>query len=156
MNCKHIWLLAIGLAAFQTMGQNPAPASANNTNVPVMPDIHKASYAIGESMGADLKSHFAEINLDDLFTGIKETMTGKPKYSESELRIILNDFTRAYQYQRIEKHKNDEKAFLSKNGKEPGVITLSNGLQYLVISNGTGALPGTNDLVTVTFRAHAP
>jgi FKBP-type peptidyl-prolyl cis-trans isomerase FklB len=45
-----------------------------------------------------------------------------------------------------------EKAFLSNNQKTPGVHTLSSGLQYKIIRNGQGTLPGPADFVTVNYR----
>ena len=50
------------------------------------------------------------------------------------------------------KNKAEGEAFLATNKTSPGVITLPDGLQYLVITNGSGSLPGSNDVVTVNYR----
>lgn len=42
-------------------------------------------------------------------------------------------------------------AFLAENAKKPGVVTLPDGLQYKVITNGTGPKPTRNDVVTVNY-----
>lgn len=42
-------------------------------------------------------------------------------------------------------------AFLQANKSKPGVVTLPDGLQYKVISDGTGAKPTANDVVTVDY-----
>ena len=44
------------------------------------------------------------------------------------------------------------KAFLAENGKKPGVITTPTGLQYLVITEGTGKSPKAKDTVVVNYR----
>ncbi|MGZ6004433.1 MAG: FKBP-type peptidyl-prolyl cis-trans isomerase [Caulobacteraceae bacterium] len=46
------------------------------------------------------------------------------------------------------------KAFLAKNAKEPGVVTLPDGLQYKIISSGpaTGAKPHLGDEVKVNYE----
>ncbi len=43
-------------------------------------------------------------------------------------------------------------AFLETNKNSPGVIALPDGLQYIVLTNGDGAMPGSNDVVTVNYR----
>jgi FKBP-type peptidyl-prolyl cis-trans isomerase FklB len=42
-------------------------------------------------------------------------------------------------------------AFLEANKKKPGVVTLPDGLQYLVITQGTGPKPSKDDTVTVHY-----
>ncbi len=42
-------------------------------------------------------------------------------------------------------------AFLAANANKPGVITLPDGLQYKVLTEGTGARPTGSDVVTVNY-----
>lgn len=46
---------------------------------------------------------------------------------------------------------NAAKTFLDENGKTDGVVTLPSGLQYKVITEGTGAMPGPEDVVKVHY-----
>ena len=41
--------------------------------------------------------------------------------------------------------------FLDENKKRPGVITLPSGLQYEIITKGTGAIPTANDTVKANY-----
>ncbi len=43
-------------------------------------------------------------------------------------------------------------AFLDENATKEGVATLSSGLQYKVVAEGSGKSPGTSDNVTVRYR----
>jgi FKBP-type peptidyl-prolyl cis-trans isomerase len=43
------------------------------------------------------------------------------------------------------------KAWLGENGKKEGVVTLPSGLQYQIITSGTGATPGPEDVVKVHY-----
>lgn len=43
-------------------------------------------------------------------------------------------------------------AFLAENAKKPGVVTTASGLQYQVITEGTGATPSATDNVTVHYK----
>jgi FKBP-type peptidyl-prolyl cis-trans isomerase len=46
--------------------------------------------------------------------------------------------------------------FLIANGKRRGVVTTDSGLQYEVITPGTGALPAATDMVTVHYHGTLP
>lgn len=50
-----------------------------------------------------------------------------------------------------EKNKTAGDAFLEANKKKPGVITLADGLQYKIITKGTGPIPTENDTVSVDY-----
>ena len=51
-----------------------------------------------------------------------------------------------------EENKAAGAAFLAENGKKPGVVTTASGLQYQVITEGTGTSPGATDKVTVHYQ----
>ena len=51
-----------------------------------------------------------------------------------------------------EKNAAEGKAFLAANANKDGVITTETGLQYKVITAGTGASPDANDQVSVEYR----
>ena len=51
-----------------------------------------------------------------------------------------------------EKNKQAGETFLAENAKKEGVITLSNGMQYKVLTAGTGAKPLLSDTVTVNYE----
>jgi FKBP-type peptidyl-prolyl cis-trans isomerase len=42
--------------------------------------------------------------------------------------------------------------FLAQNGKRPGVQTTASGLQYQVLTQGTGAKPTASDVVKVNYK----
>jgi FKBP-type peptidyl-prolyl cis-trans isomerase FklB len=42
--------------------------------------------------------------------------------------------------------------FLAENGRKPGVITTASGLQYQVVTAGTGPIPTLQDVVQVHYR----
>jgi FKBP-type peptidyl-prolyl cis-trans isomerase len=51
-----------------------------------------------------------------------------------------------------EKNKKAGETFLSENSKKDGVVTLKSGLQYKVITEGTGKMPKESDTVTTHYR----
>ena len=56
------------------------------------------------------------------------------------------------QMQAVQMHnKMLSDAFLANNRTKPGIVTLPDGLQYKIISQGNGAQPQANDIVTVNY-----
>lgn len=53
---------------------------------------------------------------------------------------------------KIDKQKQEGQAFLQSNKDKEGVVTLPEGLQYLVIKEGTGAQPSINDTVKAHYK----
>lgn len=51
-----------------------------------------------------------------------------------------------------EKNLNDGKAFLEENAKKEGVVTLPSGLQYEIITEGSGAQPKAKDTVKCHYH----
>ena len=51
-----------------------------------------------------------------------------------------------------DKNKKEGEAFLAANAKKEGVTVLPDGLQYKVLTAGTGKIPGSNDTVKVHYK----
>lgn len=51
-----------------------------------------------------------------------------------------------------QENKAAGETFLAANAKKPGVTTTSSGLQYEIISEGSGTIPKASDSVTVHYR----
>lgn len=127
---------------------------------PFKDDKEKASYALGLNLGNNWKRQDIELDFDQLLRGLKDTREGaKPLLTEQETRDVLSDYQRqitAKQQEKRrlqgEKNKKEGDAFLAANKDKPGVITLTNGLQYKVLAEGTGDIPKREDTVTVKYR----
>ena len=82
----------------------------------------------------------------------------KPTMSDAELQTAVPAFqqqlaTRAKQeYDKVSaQNKSEGAAFLAKNKSQPGVHTTSDGLQYQVITQGTGPKPKATDTVQINY-----
>ncbi|GLQ45598.1 peptidyl-prolyl cis-trans isomerase [Dyella lipolytica] len=82
----------------------------------------------------------------------------KPTISDAEAETVWKNFvTQAQAKGKQEydtfsaKNKAEGDAFLAKNKKAAGVKTTASGLQYQVLSQGTGARPGPNDTVKIDY-----
>ena len=120
----------------------------------------KESYSLGYQFGQGLKAQGLDLNLEVYTSGIRDALGGKtPSLSREEMQKTLSDFqqriTAARQRELQEmsaKNLAAGKAFLEENKKKEGIKTLPTGLQYKVLTEGSGKTPKVTDTVTVHYR----
>ena len=116
-------------------------------------EIDSVSYSLGVNIGENIKTQFEDIKIDNFLTGLKEVIDGtEPKINNDQaLMVIQNYFTK--RQSALSEEKIDEgRKFLEENSKKEGVITLASGLQYEVITNGSGDKPKLEDNVTTHYH----
>ncbi|MCE3009773.1 MAG: FKBP-type peptidyl-prolyl cis-trans isomerase [Proteobacteria bacterium] len=117
-------------------------------------DKDKASYAIGQQIGSNLKSQNIEIDADVLAQSIKDVSAGKPSKmtpeEQQQAMMKLQESLVKKQQEEAEKSKTEGAAFLEKNKANPDVKTTASGLQYQIVSEGKGKSPTVED----TVKAH--
>jgi len=140
-----------------------APLWADGT-LQLSDDKSKVSYAIGMAYGQNLFKRMGlgtnDIDIDTLVQGMKAIQSGTtPLLTEDEMQTTLKaaqkEFAakqQAVREKEAAKNKADGDAFLAANQKNAGVVTLPDGLQYLVVTNGTGPVPAPGDRVSVNYR----
>lgn len=73
----------------------------------------------------------------------------------SSYTFAATDNTITFEDNNMQTSQTDAKAkgeaFLAANKTKPGVVTLPDGLQYKIITEGTGPKPKSNDTVTVNY-----
>ena len=122
-------------------------------------DKEKASYAIGLYFGNMIKSGNLDIDTDVLMSSMKDVLAGhEPKLNQQQIRDTLSAYQKTAQAKAAEKNRAEGEAFLAANKTKEGVqilpVTLPEGtaeLQYKVITEGTGTLPGSSDTVKVNY-----
>jgi FKBP-type peptidyl-prolyl cis-trans isomerase FklB len=123
-------------------------------------DKQKASYIIGNNIGASMKRDGVDIDLSAFIQGLKDSIAGTPgRLSTEETKEVMSRFQKsilakheAGQKSVGDKNQKDGEAFLAKNSKEPGVTTTASGLQYKVVTEGTGRTAALADTVTAHYR----
>jgi FKBP-type peptidyl-prolyl cis-trans isomerase len=113
----------------------------------------EASYALGMNIGANLAVDGIIPNSEEFLKGMKDVISGgKTRFTEDE---AIQKIQAAYSVM-LEKRGNESMQeginFLVENGKKPGIITTSSGLQYEVIKEGSGAKPSASDVVKVQYE----
>ncbi|MDE5998805.1 MAG: FKBP-type peptidyl-prolyl cis-trans isomerase [Bacteroidaceae bacterium] len=122
--------------------------------------MDKLSYALGLGIGQQLKQMGLKENLviADFAASIQDVLEDNDlKVSHQEGQQIVNSF-----FSELEKKQNAAKAeagkaakeegakFLAENAKKDGIIVTKSGLQYEVLTEGTGKKPKASD----TVRCH--
>jgi FKBP-type peptidyl-prolyl cis-trans isomerase FklB len=144
-----------------------APLFADGTNQ-LADEKSRVSYAIGMMTGGQWKAQDIDFDPEIYARGIKDALTGGPTLltqdeAKQTIDTFKKEFTAKQQQKRLEltaKNKTDGEAFLTTNKINAGIkllsVTLPDGktseLQYLVLTNGTGAVPAASDTVSVNYR----
>jgi len=118
------------------------------------------SYAFGMLIAMDLSDTGLEFDYDQFTQGFRDIMEDKKTSltMEEALGVVDAAFqqvnARQMEQKRLEGEKNRAKgeAFLAKNAERPGVEVTPSGLQYELISEGTGEKPGPSDSVLVHYE----
>jgi FKBP-type peptidyl-prolyl cis-trans isomerase FklB len=136
-----------------------APLLADGTNV-LADDKSRLSYAIGMMFADRWKEQGVDVDPDLVLRGLKDGQSGGPTLmSQQDMQSLITTFqqglaSRQQQMREelIARNKAEGEAFLARNRTQPGVVTLPDGLQYKVITEGDGEVPGDNNTVLVNFR----
>ena len=149
-----IAVACFGLFSVQACSQSPEKGAPMELKT----QQDKASYSIGVSIGKNLKDQKVEIKTDILVKGLLDAYTGaKTQLTEKEMGVLTQfqqEIMAKTQEEAAKKggeNKSKGEKFLVDNKNKPGVKTTPSGLQYTVISEGTGPKPTASSTVKVHY-----
>jgi len=150
---KFLWSMLLGVVLLASQ------AGAEEKKAFQTPK-EKQSYSIGADIGNKLKSQSIDVDPDALAQGLKDAISGnKLLMTEQEIKESLSSLQKEMMEKQAErtkqlseKNKKEGDAFLAENRKKEGVKTLPSGLQYKVITEGTGKTPKAEDTVITNYR----
>jgi FKBP-type peptidyl-prolyl cis-trans isomerase FklB len=119
---------------------------------PKMTSTDSLSYSIGVQVAEYYRTQGVEkINADYIKKAFEDVYNDKTLLiSEEECNMNIQQKLQQFMSQKISADKEAGKKFLEENKKRAGVVTLPSGLQYEIITKGTGAVPKASD----TVKAH--
>jgi FKBP-type peptidyl-prolyl cis-trans isomerase FklB len=123
-------------------------------------DLEKVSYIIGTQIARNFKAQEVEVNLDSLMMGLKDALEGKElALSQDEMKQVYTRFQQQMREKQAAKRAAEAAknlaagtAYLEANKAKEGVKVLPSGLQYKVITEGTGNTPTAQDKVKTHYR----
>ncbi len=117
------------------------------------------SYAIGISTGAGYKENLKTLpgdpaNVDDLIAGFIQAIKGDSsamKMTPQAAQAYMQTYFMEASTRDAKKTKEEGEKFLNENKTKKDVITTESGLQYQVVTEGTGEKPTAEDKVKVHY-----
>lgn len=114
-------------------------------------DKDKNGYAVGLSIGKNVKPILGYVDFEMIKRGIKDDLAGHAKLDENEVSQTLQTLEQKRQEDESKKNKADGAAFLEQNKAKPGVKVTASGLQYEILRPGHGRKATKADAVKVDY-----
>jgi FKBP-type peptidyl-prolyl cis-trans isomerase FklB len=120
---------------------------------PTTQKMDSASYSLGVLFAQNFKKgEQVNIDADAMSKGFSDAMKGTEAISAEKANQIFSSFMQAASQKKFLPNIEAGKKFLAENGKRAGVTTTASGLQYEIMTAGTGAKPLATDKVTVHYH----
>jgi len=119
-------------------------------------DLEKISYTLGVVFGENVNRQGMELDTPAFLQAIEDVLSSSElKISKDDMQVIMQKFQKAEQdrqkNQSTTNKVNGEK-YLAENKTKEGVTETASGLQYKVITAGTGKKPSSSSKVLVHYR----
>jgi len=127
------------------------------TDLELNTDETRVSYGIGRQLGDQLRDNPPPgISIDAVIAGIRDAFANAAsRVDAAELSAsfaVIRERMQAEARQKAEAAAEDGRAYLGENAKREGVVVLSSGLQYEVLTEGSGARPTREDSVRTHYH----
>jgi FKBP-type peptidyl-prolyl cis-trans isomerase FklB len=143
-----------------TAAKTPTHHATTPTPLVLKTEKDKTSYAIGMNIGKSMNKNSVDIDPNIVARGIKDALAGgKTLLTDDEAKTVMAAFQTEMR-KKVEdkmqedgaKNKKEGSAFLDANKTKDGVVTLPSGLQYKVLTQGTGPKPTAQDTVECNYK----
>jgi len=145
---KTVQLLIVGFAIILSSCSNDA------TNKTPETEMEKVSYSLGVNVATGVKAQGLEtIDANAIAKAFKDVFAGNDlDISEEESMQVLQEFFGKLAAEKSAKAGEAGNAYLAENAAKEGVITTESGLQYEIMTSGSGEKPTAGDQVTVHYH----
>lgn len=132
-------------------------AEVTELKKPIEVDLTDSTEQVSYCFGVVLGQNFKNTGLDSLdmevfLSAMHDVFEKKPlKVSPKEAEATMHQYMQATMMKRSAVAKEQSQKFLDANKTKEGVKTTASGLQYQVMSEGSGKSPTTADRVTVHY-----
>ena len=130
----------------------------------------QVSYIIGRDLARNFAQQGLELDIDVLAAALREGMLGQPsRLTQEQMQAAMqqlqeqlggapdeDDDNPDLDPNAMNNNKAEGEAFLAENAQKPGVTTLPSGLQYEIITEGSGKKPTLRSSVTTHYHGTLP
>jgi len=136
-----------------------AAACGQGESAPLSTLQDSASYAVGQNMGGSLREVRSEVNLEQVIQGLRDAAEGKDgRLTPQDAQRVLMAYGQEVQTRQAQQReaRGDSnlatgEAYRAENANRAGVTTTASGLQYEVLTEGTGPQPEPGATVRVHY-----
>lgn len=157
---KTLLCTSLVAALLMMTGCNNTAKSVNITDK--SPELEQVGYSLGYFMGSNNKNDIPDLNIEAFEKGIRDGYSGDEKkraLTQEQMEKVLMEYQKKREAEitkeveaKAKANKEAGEKFLAENEKKEGVQKTASGLQYKVITEGTGAKPKATDTVTVHYE----
>ena len=155
MRLSRILLCLMLCAGLPAVHAEVTPAAAPPEEAPAMAnEIDSISYCLGLAFGQSLRSaELEDLNLDVAAYAIWLGMQNQSlaSFSVEATKDYMQRVAQSRQQKKDSENLEAGRTFLEQNMSRVGVIVRPSGLQYQILTDGTGPHPSATDLVTIQF-----
>ena len=142
---QHVLLALISLMSFSVF------AAAE-----LKTEEQKLSYSMGTYFAMGITQQEIKLDVPAFIQAVEDVLNkSEPKISLKEMQEILGKYKEtvaAEEAQAIAKNKKAGETFLAENKKKEGVVVTASGLQYKILTKGSGKKPTAESNVTVHYN----
>ena len=116
--------------------------------------MDKFSYGLGMGIGQNLLSMgVKDMSVEDFIKGISDVLAGNnTEITHAEAQKVVNEHFQKLAEEAYAVNKEAGEKFLAENAKKEGVVVLPSGLQYEVLTEGSGKKPSATDRVQCHYE----
>jgi FKBP-type peptidyl-prolyl cis-trans isomerase len=148
-----------------------APASSPRQSAAGSDGVDAPAYGVGFFIGGGVREELDRdgvgVDLELVATAFRDAVSGRqPMVARAELEAIMAAVHREMEQRMVrrlleespefrelyERNLRRSRAFHELFGRQPGVVTLPSGTQYLILREGMGPSPRAGDTVLVSYR----
>jgi FKBP-type peptidyl-prolyl cis-trans isomerase FklB len=150
MKFKLFLIAGALLVSASCNGQKKGDGAAANLKT----KVDSVSYGIGIAIGENLKrDNLDSVNVDMMAKGISDILKGRtPVMDQEQANVVISSYIEGMRAQKAELSQASARKFLEENKKKQGVTETPSGLQYEVITMGTGSKPLATDTVVTHYH----
>lgn len=147
-------LLTASLSTAFAQKDRKSKKSKSKKEMTLKTELDTVSYGLGVNIAENLSNQgLTELNVSALANGMEDYLSKSDlKLSKEEIGTLLNSYMQALQGKAGEKNKIAGEEFLAQNAKKKGIITLESGMQYEIITEGTGPIPTAANKVSTHYH----
>ena len=143
---KIIFIMAFAISFSFELSAQKSKFTTSEDSLSYALGVANYKYYVGDSIG---------INAKMFSKGMTDASKGKALMNDTIANAVIVNYMQRRESARLISENGprieEAKLWLTENAKKEGVVTLPSGLQYKVITQGTGATPGPDDIVKVNY-----